>query len=522
MNLQILRDVGVDFDGAEPIDQANPGADAIIITTVDRYGAAIEALRSIGAGRVFPVNSHSVDLAGDIASARASAVATRASDLRPSLTLLRAANSCRAPLPESFGALDPHIRSMARLKGAPDAFVAATLLATVSGLATGRFFVRARAGFDVAPIIWTALVGDASSNKSPAMDAVLDSLRRIEGRHYAAWKSDDEQTGVAPRGHVNDSTIEALQALLAAQGRGALAAYDELASWFAGLTRYSKSAIGDRGHWLAAHNGAPITVDRRYLKAPMRVPCWGVALCGGIQPSVLAELAQNASLENGDGLDTRLMYVRPVLAPVEIRPEPGDDSAIPAFDRIIERLFAWRIQAMPSTPLELTPEALESFERWRVQMLQAARKSASEVDGWTGKLPGALLRVAGCLALIDAAAHGPNPPETISLDVLRRSRVLLDMFSAHRRKVLAERGTDSVERYAAETGAFILDNRAPNLDTYALRSGVIPGLRGDKMLRSVLLELQAARWISTAINPRQDEPLPATVAVNPAVFDLTP
>ena len=518
--LQLLRDEGVDLDGAEPISEAKAGADAIVITTVDRYGAAIEALRAIGVGRVFPVNAQSVDLAGDIASARASAVATRASDLRPSLTLLRAANSCRAPLPSSFGEFDPHIRAMARLKGAPDAFVAAALLSTVSGLATGRFFVRARAGFDVHPIIWTALVGDASSNKSPAMDGVLDPLRRIEGRHYAAWKSDEDQVGVAPRAHVNDATIEALQALLAAQGRGALAAYDELASWFAGLTRYSKSAIGDRGHWLAAHNGAPVTVDRRYLKAPMRVPCWGVALCGGIQPSVLAELAQNASLENGDGLDTRLMYVRPVLAPVEIRPEPGDEASITAFDKLIERLFAWRIQAMPTMPMELTPDALESFEKWRVQTLQAARKSATEVDGWTGKLPGALLRVAGCLALIDAAAAGGDAPDVVRIDVLRRARTLLDMFSAHRRKVLAERGTDSVERYAAELGAFVLDNRANSLDTYALRSGVIPGLRGDKMLRSVLLELQAARWISTPINPRADEPLPATVCVNPQVFEI--
>jgi hypothetical protein len=505
------------------------GAGVVLVAPIDLVADCVMRLKSLGADRIMPVNPDSIDLDGDIDQALRTLKAAGGARA-PSASLMRAARACTVKFPkDTFAKLHPCVEKMARLAGAPTEFLAGSLLATASGVSAGRFTIRVRPGFDVPPIAWIALVGDASASKSPAMDAVVKVVRRIEADYRRAYRAEldaakaegRKERDVPPprRSIVTNGSIEAIAHLAAGQWRGLASTYDELSDWFNGLKRYSRSAQGDRGQWLKAHNGYPEDIDRRSMDAPLHVPCWGLSLLGGIPPSVLSALTSAAELESGDGLDVRIWYLFPQLPPVQMRPDASDEGADKQLEAVFRRLFEWRVQACDATVIEFSPEAREKFEQWRFDLLTKARKTSSEVDSWEGKLPGAVARLAGILSILDAAAAGGPPPTIVSIDQLRRAARLADVFSAHRRKVELDRGAPTIERLAAEMGAFIINHKIDKLDTFEARR-LVSGVRTEKTLRQVLVELQSAGWLTTYISPRADDVLPPEVVIHPDVFKM--
>ena len=500
--------------------------DVLLAAEPDQIADLIVTLKSYGADRVVPVNPASPSFECDLESAISTLNSSSpVAEIVPSQSLIKAARACRTPFPvEALGDYADMIQSVARLAAAPEAFVASTLLACVSGLITGRYTVEVRPGFTVAPILWFANVGDASCSKSVAQDMVIRPLREIEFRKHREYEealneSDDPKSvPTPPRVCVNNTSLEALQHLAAEQGRGLLSVHDELSDWFSSLKRYNRSSQGDKGAWLSAHNGQRLSIDRRNLKKPIFVPCWGVALVGAIPPSVLSELSRDAELDNQDGLDVRLCYLRPTLPPVELRPEPSDYLGMGKLEAIWQHLFDLREMVCDPEMIRFSTEARSAFETWRVKLLEKARGQSSEVAPWTGKLPGLVARLSGVLAALDAASQ-KQPPSEISLDVYNRALKIADVLTAHRRKIELERGSPTVERLAAELGAFVLDHNVREIDTFEIRRGVVPGIRSTAILKSVLLELQAGGWLKSHISPRRDDPLPRVVSINPRVFD---
>ena len=104
--------------------------------------------------------------------------------------------------------------------------------------------------------------------------------------------------------------------------------------------------------------------------------------------------------------------------------------------------------------------------------------------------------------------------------MLRRAATLADLFTAHRRKVELERGAPPVEQLAAELAAFVIEHRIENLNTYEVRRGIVPGIRSEGTLRSVLREFHSAGWIAGYVPFRNDEAIPATIPIDPQVFAL--
>jgi hypothetical protein len=507
---------------------------AVLVAPEASVEFSLARLKKVGAAKVVLVDPN----VGEVVEAVEKAVVAARLGMdprQPSASLLRAAKACSVRFdPKLLGEAGVMVERLARLAGAPAEFSMAALLATVSGLASGRFIASVRPGFEVTLILWLANVGDASSGKSPALDLVLKPLRKFEAdaqRHRReeikalvdqGEKPKDAARKVPPatRALVSNASIEALQHLAAEQGRALIAAYDELSEWFAGLTRYSKSAQGDRGTWLSAHNCYPLVVDRRSLDEPLRIDHWGVSLVGGIPPSVLSSLARSAELESEDGMDVRLLYLRPVLPPVALRPQEGDDAAIADLERMMLRIIAWRREACGTEPIAFDDKAKERFEKWRFNLLNNARNGKKEVGAWVGKLPGLVVRLCGVLAVIDAAMAGNVPPKAITVNHLSRAAKLADLFSAHRRRIVLERGAVATEALAAELASFILENRVTSLNSFELRKGLIPGIRNEKTLRAVLREMHAAGWLAGWVTYKPDEPLPPVILIKPEVFDL--
>ena len=321
-----------------------------------------------------------------------------------------------------------------------------------------------------------------------------------------------------PRVCVNNTSLEALQHLAAEQSRGLLSVHDELSDWFSSLKRYNRSSQGDKGAWLSAHNGQKLSIDRRNLKKPIFVPVGAWHWSAPSRRSVLSELSRDAELDNQDGLDVRLCYLRPTLPPVELRPEPSDYLSVDRIAKLWERLFDLRTMACDPESIKFTDEAREAFEKWRVQLLEKARTQSTEVAPWTRQAPRARRSVSGVLAAIDCCTGDSKSPGRITLGVYKRALQIADVLTAHRRKIELERGSPTVERLAAELGAFVLDHNVRQLDTFEIRRGVVPGIRSPLILKSVLLELQAGGWLTTHISPKRDDALPRIVSVNSRVF----
>jgi hypothetical protein len=179
------------------------------------------------------------------------------------------------------------------------------------------------------------------------------------------------------------------------------------------------------------------------------------------------------------------------------------------------------LQAAERKPSEdyaaLDSAARALFEDVRFNILERARAEDRQ-DGWQTKLPGLILRVAGILSMIDHAC-ADEQFGSINRDQTSRAVRLVEVFSAHRRRVIADLGTPSSERMAAELAGWVVRHRVTEASTFELRRGLIPGIRSTESLRRALIEMNEAGWIDprSSIPYRSSEPLPKSVRFAPGV-----
>ena len=523
------------FSGVRPFHEAKTdnvkGRSVILVASADVCGSACAELNDLGAARIVTINADSPTVDDDLSQALHAERAAAPERGKVSTTLLKAGTACSVKFPHHIlgDRLEGIVKSLGRLSGAADEYVFSTLLTTVAGIVSGYYKFQVRPGFVAPSVVWTVNVGDSSSNKSVAQGMVTSPLSEIErdsfAKHRAAAKEaksvDNKDTGpVTPPTRVSifNATLEAAQMVCAEQSRGVLNRSDEF-STLAGFATGRYKQGGYVGDFCTAYNGDDLIVDRRSLKEPLDIKCWGMSITSNCPPSVLSQIAQQTTLlTDNSGFDQRLWYFWPPLRDLEVRPAPDDHLALVALKALYQYLFQVR-QRPGVLTLKMDDRARESYEDWRIKWLEKARRQSSEVGGWEGKIVGVVLRCAGLFAVMDAAFEGRDPT-SITFDHFKRGVALADCLSAHRRRVELERGQPPVERLAAELASWIIEQKAKTLDTFELRRSVIPGIRSEATLRAVLLELQAAKWLETAVSPRRDESLPTLVKIRPQVFDL--
>jgi hypothetical protein len=509
-------------------------AGVVLIATEAQIKEATLKVEGYKAARIVAINPDMNGFADQVDRAVQNLMVALPPSKQPSKSLLRSARACSAEIPLSiFGELGAVIEQLARLAGAPAAFIVADVIAAISSIVSGRFEAYLRDEFILALIAWTSKIGDASSNKTPAGNTVFRPIRKLEAearRNYqlavkaAKAVKDPAEAKAAlndiPPPHrviLGNYSIESAMHLAAQQNRCVGAPFDELADFFAGIKRYSKSAAGDRGLILSSHNGLGLSVDRRSLKEPLMIEHWGLVISGGLQPSVLGLLAREGELD--DGMSSRFLHLYPNPAPILARPEPGDEQGPLIWEKLVTYLFNLRVQETPVEQIRFTDEARTKFEDWRVNLLETARKQNREVDSWTGKIPGCVVRLCGILACIDAGLKQQKPKE-ISVDVLRRAAALAEVLTLHRRKVEAVAGSPTLERCVGELCSYILRHKLETINSFEIRRGAIPMIRSEDMLRKCLHELAAGNWITDVISMRKEDPLPISIRVNPEVHKL--
>ena len=218
-------------------------------------------------------------------------------------------------------------------------------LAVVASAIGSSRRLRLKPGWDVPAILWTAIIGESGTTKTPAFQLAMRPIRarqreRLEryaedtkrhGAEVARWERDNfawkrsktascdppprPEAPPPTRFVVSDTTVEALAPILQANPRGVLLARDELAGWIGSFDRYASGRHGDAAHWLSMHVGEAITVDRK--TGPSRliyVPTSRiVSITGCIQPGILQRVMTTEHRE--DGLLARLLVTYPPKRP---------------------------------------------------------------------------------------------------------------------------------------------------------------------------------------------------------------
>lgn len=357
------------------------------------------------------------------------------------------------------------VTNAAKAKGTGPDYVLAGMLAVASTLIGNARWAAPWDGWFEPPILWFALIGQPSAGKSPAMDAVLAPLRKVERplREAAeaerkewderaqlakiaeqAWKeaakvavSKDEvpplkpsDCDVGPPPHiprlaVNDATIERLGVIVARQPRGILQVRDELAGWFQGMQRYAGGGT-DRPFWLECYGGRTYTIERMG-RDPLTVDRLLVGVLGGIQPDRLKSLLFKA---DDDGLLARFIPIWPDPPPIG-RPEVGADPGM--MENMMIRLLSLGMAdgdgARPRpVMIPFTDSAGELMMEFRWSIRDHENEAHGLMLSFLGKLPGLAARLALVLAHLEWACDEGAPPEVIGPRHFGRAAHLIESY----------------------------------------------------------------------------------------------
>ncbi|MFO0799420.1 MAG: DUF3987 domain-containing protein [Gemmataceae bacterium] len=429
--------------------------------------------------------------------------------------------------------LVPFVTGVAAAIPCDPAAVALPALA-VCGAAVGAARVlQIKRSWAEPPIVWAALVARSGSVKSPPFELAVGPFQRLDldlraagndaARAYRValdeWKDAERERrarrgdgadpppagdgpGEAPpkpRCVAGDITIESLAVILADNPKGVLVYRDELASWFTGLTRYSKTdATAD---WLQLFHARPLSVDRKTGdKLTIAVPHAAAGVIGTIQPAVLSRAFTREFRASGGA--ARILVVMPPP-----RQKVWTDDDLPAdvadgYDALVRRLRelvpAAGADGRPvPVPVRFTPEARRRWGRFVDEWGQTTFDAGEESDDLAAafsKMEGYAARLALIHHLVmRAAPGGVGLPDEVGLDSLEAGVALARWFAAETERVYAALAEDdSTSRLRAVADRVrALGGRAT---VRALQKSNSRKYRTAAAAEAALAELVAAGW----------------------------
>ncbi|MCA1653677.1 MAG: DUF3987 domain-containing protein [Sphingomicrobium sp.] len=486
----------------------------------------------------------------------------------PDMSVLAAGRRSPASMPvELFGPAWGLLADMAQGAGSPVDYVAVGYLSVVASLIGGKRKVKPYADADWTEpcILWTGLVGDPSSNKSPALDRATNPLRDMEKDHASThgdlinhWRADCERSKVEwgtfqglvkeaakdglptppmPEGAaepkqpqrrrllVQDSTPEKLAEILSGNPSGTLHLRDELAGWLTSFDRYTP---GGREFWLEAYGGRPFVIDRKGNPEPTMVPFNGVSVVGGIQPEKLAD-ALFGKGKPDDGLVARFLWTWPDRCDYQ-RPRRVTDHA--ALESIYRRLddLAWGVGhdgRQVAVTLTLDPAAADVFEQFERANRDAGDEAGGLFKSFCGKLPGMVLRLALVAELAGWAYRGGPEPQSISAKTIAAVAEFVDEYAKPMAlRVFGDAVLPLVERHAATLARLIVKHKLKKVNARDLKRTPfkqhLPGMREAEPLNEALAFLVEADWLKVA-GTRAGEAAgrqSSDYIVNPAVIGI--
>jgi hypothetical protein len=406
--------------------------------------------------------------------------------------------------------------------------------------------------------LWTGVVGDSGTGKSPGADCLMrqllppieqnmigDFADRLLGWSVEqdlskvdldAWRANareakkkgnpvpsrpapfEEDEPQAPCLIQRDVTIEKVAMLLATSApKGLLIPRDELAGWIRGMRNYNSAG---REFWIEAYGGRPHRVGRQKYTKPIDIPRLVVGVYGGTQPDKLTLLMKDAD----DGLLARILWSWP--APIEFRIgaiAPNAPWAINALDRL--RMLDLTTGPAPE-PIRVAAESdgralLEKFGR---EMQRAQKDAGGLMRSAYGKARGQALRLSLGLEFLwwcglDGAA---SPPTTISVRALTAATTLMsEYFMKMAEAVYGDAAVLPLERNAATLARWIFRSGATEIYVRDMQRKIrLPDLRVADDIRAAGDMLVDADWLVPPPPGSNSGRARVAYKVNPRVHEI--
>lgn len=383
-------------------------------------------------------------------------------------------------LPEPVRA---YVVAGAKAIGCDASYIALPILSALASTIGNTHRLRLKRSWIEPAIIWTAIVGESGTAKSPALELALRAVRKRQHRamkqhadamkaweaDYARWEVDKvawkkqaakggaagdlpeaPEQPVCQRTWTDDTTTEALVKRLQENPRGLLMVRDELGGWF-NFDRYAGGkGGGDAAKWLEVFGGRALIVDRK-TSGTEYVPRASVSIAGGIQPETLR---RSLCQEHRDsGLAARLLFAMPPRRAKRWTEDDVDERLEASVDDVFDRLYALEsaLDAEGDPEPRLVTLGAEAKPAWvRFVNEHAAEQLAvvgDEAAAWS-KLEGYGARLALVIHLTRAAARDRTLADESVVDEasIAAAVVLVRWFAREAERVYAILSDDDEDR----------------------------------------------------------------------------
>jgi hypothetical protein len=334
--------------------------------------------------------------------------------------------------------------------------------------------------------IWQANVGDSGGRKSAQMDVATDILEKIDdqllkvfkeeiGEFESKPKEEQAQTDKPVRRRVllPDASIEASQIVFAENPDGLLAPYDELVKFFGDKSRHSnKSGGGEqsaRGFELASYDSRRFSSVRISRGDVDCVP--SKSILGGIQPSVLRDLLDEAS--RNDGLVQRF---NPVIMPKKLNPRKeitNPKYPLHIYERLIKDMYENMPMRLTGATLHFNQKAeavRDQLFAWVEDKVDFYRQVNPQLTSHLNKYNGMFLRFCGLFHMTEHYAD--KQPRQISAETATKVYKLMTSCRYSHAKAFYAMIRENEENHDMRNIAeFILSHRLEKVSAREIQDG---------------------------------------------------
>lgn len=378
----------------------------------------------------------------------------------------------------------------AKAIGCDSSFIALPTLSACGAAIGNTARLEMKGGWLAPPIIWTVVVGESGTAKTPAFRLAMKPVRE---RQYAAlqrhaeadvehqvatafykrsmkqWETQENSSDAPPRMpdapqaervYTEDVTIEAVGSLLAGNPRGMLLARDELSGWLASFDQYSGGKGGaDSAKWLSMYNAETVTIDRKTGTPKLIcVPNAAMSITGGIQPAILKKGLGSEHRESG--MAARFLMAFPPRSTKRWTEAEIDPKQEESYEKVLKRLYDLPFNAdaegrQRPHVVRLSPDAKARFvEFYEVNSRELSEFTGDLAAAWS-KLEEAPGRLALVIHFVRWAADDPTLKDQGIVDGASMASAirLTEWFKGEARRiygVLSETETDRDQRQLVE------------------------------------------------------------------------
>lgn len=327
---------------------------------------------------------------------------------------------------------------------------------------------------------------------------------------------------IIPRLYIDDVTPERLQNLMSDNGEriAVISAEGGIFAVIAGLYNGGKSNINVI---LQSHAGDPVKVERQNRSVTMLKPALTFGLT--VQPSIISDLATGSMAKfRGNGMLARLLYCIPksTVGNRDVtKRQPLSEQIKMEYHAMIYRLVSISPLSDESGKerprlLTLTPDALKAWMLFSqyIESKQGQFGEFHSIQDWTGKLPGAALRIAGLCHVVEQG----ESVTVINKATIEKVLDLAELLIVHAKAAFGMMGSDPVVSDAKFVLQWIIRNGTNSFhrsDLHKALHGKFP--RVDRLIPA--LKVLAERHIISEPQERPTGRRPEIIyMVNPAIL----